>query len=84
MKEEYMSVQEVAWDLDVSLSTVYSYIQRGLIPSQPVASGLLGRRQHRIPRQEYLEAKARLLEGLAGGDILGRNQRETTMEAVTA
>jgi excisionase family DNA binding protein len=84
MDEEYMSVQEVAQDLDVSLSTIYSYIRRGVIPAITEPSGLLGRRVHRIPRRGYLEAKARLLEGLAGDDILGRNQRETTREAVIA
>src|SRR5215211_4532320 len=55
MEERYLTAEEAAAYLGVSRATLYAYVSRGLVGSEPVA----GSRAHRYPQRGLDAFKAR-------------------------
>jgi citrate synthase len=56
-RSPYLSAQEAAEELGVSAATLYAYVSRGLIRSEPVDEGKRVRRYHREDVQQLKERK---------------------------
>jgi citrate synthase len=56
-KDQYLTAQEAATELGVSAATLYAYVSRGLVRSEPTNGGRRLRRYHREDVQRLKERK---------------------------